>query len=134
MLSGKAIEKMSLRNGQKESKELLQIRYTVTKGINVLPWKPPLLNSFLFLVVHGEDFFSACCFVSFLYSLKIFWCWEKFLSAYIQFFVLSMCSLNKNIKTILLDVPSSIILFKFCFEDNLELVLIDLITNFQTSF
>ena len=37
MLSGKAIEKMSLRNGQKESKELLQIRYTVTKGINVLP-------------------------------------------------------------------------------------------------
>ena len=45
-----------------------------------------------------------------------------------------MCSLNKNIKTILLDVPSSSILFKFCFEDNLELVLIDLITNFETSF
>ena len=45
-----------------------------------------------------------------------------------------MCSLNKNIKTVLLDVPSSTILFKFCFEDNLELVLIDLITNFETSF
>ena len=37
MLPGKAIEKISLRNDQKESKELLQIRYTVTKGINVLP-------------------------------------------------------------------------------------------------
>ena len=45
-----------------------------------------------------------------------------------------MSSLNKNIKTILLDVPSSFILFKFCFEDNLELVLIDLIINFETSF
>ena len=45
-----------------------------------------------------------------------------------------MCSLNKNIKTILLDVPSSFILFKFCFEDNLELVLIDLVTNFEMSF
>ena len=37
MLLGKAIEKMSLKNDKKESKELLQIRYTVTKGINVLP-------------------------------------------------------------------------------------------------
>ena len=83
----------------------------VTKGINVLPWKPPLLNSFLFLVVCGEDFFSACCFVSFLYSLKFFWYWEKFLSAYIQFLVLSMCSLNKYVKTIFLDVLSPFMLF-----------------------
>ena len=45
-----------------------------------------------------------------------------------------MCSLHKNVKTVSLDVPSPFMLFKFCFEDDLELFDWSNITNFQRPF